>query len=90
MKFFGKSSSVLKIQKIKEVKCPNCGRQNQVDVQGITRKFYVLWIPFFTLGREFYIVCIHCRGVYNKYNMEIEEYRKIDREVRHRLKSRKQ
>lgn len=84
MKFFGMGSSAMKKQKVRQVKCPNCGGHKQVNIQGITKRFYVFWIPVFPLNKEFYVKCLHCKGVYNKYNMNKEKYREIDLEVRRR------
>ncbi|MBC9797700.1 zinc-ribbon domain-containing protein [Sinomicrobium weinanense] len=83
MKFFGTGSSTLKKKKTREVKCPNCGMDNETGVQSITKRFYVFWIPVFPLKKEFYLTCHHCKGVYNKYNMHKEKYREINLAVRY-------
>ena len=44
-------------------KCPNCGKQNSLDLYVFQKYAHAFWIPFFPLGKTGVSQCDHCKQV---------------------------
>jgi len=43
--------------------CPNCGKQNSIDMHVFQKYAHVFWIPFFPMGKTGVSQCDHCKQV---------------------------
>jgi hypothetical protein len=43
--------------------CPNCGKQNSIDMHVFQKYAHVFWIPFFPMGKTGVCQCYHCKQV---------------------------
>ncbi len=73
MIIFGTSSSTIAPQKLDNGICPHCGTQNNMWVQGYKKYVHVFWIPFFPIGKKVYTVCGHCKGAFEKREIQNQE-----------------
>ena len=44
-------------------KCPNCGKQNRVELYVFQKYAHIFWIPFFPFGKTAISQCNHCKQV---------------------------
>jgi hypothetical protein len=43
--------------------CPNCGKQNSIDMHVFQKYAHVFWIPFFPMGKTGVCQCDYCKQV---------------------------
>jgi|LakMenE01Jun11ns_1017448.scaffolds.fasta_scaffold9763771_2 hypothetical protein len=43
--------------------CPNCGKQNSIDMHVFQKYAHVFWIPIFPMGKTGVCQCDHCKQV---------------------------
>ncbi|WP_109299924.1 zinc-ribbon domain-containing protein [Aquimarina sp. AU474] len=70
MIIFGTGSSTIQPQKLNTGDCPYCKTENSMWVQGYKKYVHIFWIPFFPIGKKVYTVCEHCKGVFEKKEIQ--------------------
>lgn len=62
MIIYGTKSKELAKQVLTD-KCPNCGRQNSIEIYVFQKYAHVFWIPLFPIGKTALSQCEHCKQV---------------------------
>lgn len=62
MIIYGTKSKELAKQVLTD-KCPNCGRQNSIEIYVFQKYAHVFWIPLFPIGKTALSQCDHCKQV---------------------------
>ncbi|GGX33937.1 zinc-ribbon domain-containing protein [Aquimarina muelleri] len=75
MIIFGTSNSTIHPKKLEDGSCPYCKTQDNMWIQGYHKYVHIFWIPFFSIGKKVYMVCGHCKGAFEK--TEIQDQRLI-------------
>lgn len=73
MIIFGTGSSTINPKKLKGGSCPYCKTENNMWIQGYRKYVHVFWIPFFPIGKKVYLVCGHCKGAFEKKEIQNQE-----------------
>lgn len=70
MIIFGTSSSIIHPKKLEKGDCPYCKTENNMWIQGYQKYVHIFWIPFFPVGKKVYMVCGHCKGAFEKREIQ--------------------
>ncbi|PKV49895.1 zinc ribbon family protein [Aquimarina sp. MAR_2010_214] len=73
MIIFGTGSSTIQPKKLEGGNCPYCNTENNMWIQGYKKYVHVFWIPFFPIGKKVYSVCGHCKGAFEKNEIQSQE-----------------
>lgn len=68
MIIYGTKSKELAKQVLTD-KCPNCGRQNSIELYVFQKYAHVFWIPVFPMGKSAISQCDHCKQVLKEKQM---------------------
>ena len=66
MIIYGYRSTHLKSGHLSNVKCPNCGAQDQMTVSVYGRHVHIFWIPLFPAGKTAVFECQNCHKGFKK------------------------
>lgn len=82
MVFYGTNASNIKTGKIRNISCPHCETNTEMNYSVFGRYFHLYWIPFFPIGRVNIIECNSCKSTYdlkdvnetirNKFHQELD------------------
>ena len=70
MIIFGASSSTIHPKKLEKGNCPYCKTENNMWIQGYQKYAHIFWIPFFPIEKKIYTVCDHCKGTFEKREIQ--------------------
>jgi hypothetical protein len=59
---YGSRSKEL-IKDVLSDQCPNCGKQNSIDMHVFQKYAHIFWIPIFPMGKTGVCQCDHCKQV---------------------------
>ncbi len=65
MIFYGSNSSNIQTGKIKNVTCPHCTNNVDMNYSVYGRYSHIYWIPFFPIGKEKILECNSCKSSYH-------------------------
>jgi hypothetical protein len=80
MIFYGTRSSNLKNGKIKNVSCPHCTTDTDMNYSVFGKYAHVYWIPFFPIGRTNIVECNDCKSTYDLKNLDETVKQKFKKE----------
>ena len=69
MIFYGTKSTRIKNGVIKNVACPYCQTNTQMNYTVYGRYTHIYWIPFFPIGKQQILECNHCKSTYELKNL---------------------
>ena len=82
MIFYGSKSSEIGTGKLRNVTCPHCQNNVEMNFSVFGRYSHVYWIPFFPIGKENILECNSCKSTYHlkdlpetikqKFNQDLE------------------
>lgn len=80
MVFYGTNSSNIKTGKIRNVSCPNCEKNTEMNYTIFGKYFHLYWIPFFPIGRVNIIECNNCKATYDLKDVDATIINKFQQE----------
>ena len=80
MIFYGTRSSNLKNGKIKNVSCPHCTTDTDMNYSVFGKYAHIYWIPFFPIGRINVAECNNCKSTYELKNLDESVKQKFKKE----------
>ena len=69
MIIFGRGSTHLKSEHLKQISCPHCQSQDTVDISVYGNYAHVFWIPTFPIGKQGVSQCQHCKQTLKEKEM---------------------
>ena len=82
MIFYGSKSSEIGTGKLRNVTCPHCQNNVEMNFSVFGRYSHIYWIPFFPIGKENILECNSCKSTYHlkdlpetikqKFNQDLE------------------
>ena len=82
MIFYGTKSSEIGFGKLRNVTCPHCQNNVEMNFSVFGRYSHIYWIPFFPIGKENILECNSCKSTYHlkdlpetikqKFNQDLE------------------